>query len=218
MKNLKLKYAWYKNGIAGISDTNTLMKVLPKQKDSVAYKISATSTYKCAFPKSVFSNSVNVKLMYRNITIYCSNDSLFMLNKPVGGQIDWYLNGVKIGTGTNNFIHATKKGAYRAIYKNGTCISDSTNRLVLMSVGIKNNPLKYGSRIYPNPSKDFVSFDSKVNGQLEVLNSIGQVVFKESVEINNSYKLNISKLTPGQYLIMIRTNDLYIQLDKLIVN
>ena len=142
MKNLKLKYAWYKNGIAGTSDTNTFMKVLPKQKDSVAYKISATSTYKCAFPKTVFSNVVNVKLMYRNIVIYCSNDTLFILNKPAGGQIDWYLNGVKIGTGTNNFIHATKKGGYRAIYKNGTCVSDSTNRLVLMSVGIKNNPLK----------------------------------------------------------------------------
>ncbi len=218
MNSLKIKYKWYRNGVFGTADTNSFMKVLPKQKDSVAYKISATTTYKCAFPKTAMSNVVNVKLTYRNIVIYCSNDTLFVLNKPVGGQIDWYLNGVKIGTGNNNFIHATKKGGYRAIYKNGTCVSDSTNRLVLMSVGIKNNPLKYGSRIYPNPSKDFVSFDSKVNGQLEVLNSIGQVVFKESVEINNSYKLNISKLTPGQYLIMIRTNDLYIQLDKLIVN
>jgi len=218
MNSLKIKYKWYRNGVFGTADTNSFMKVLPNQKDSVAYKISATSTYKCAFPKTAMSNIVTVKLTYRNIVIYCSNDTLFVLNKPVGGQIDWYLNGVKIGTGNNNFIHASKKGGYRAIYKNGTCVSDSTNRLVLMSVGIKNNPLKYGSRIYPNPSKDFVNFDSKVNGQLEIVNTIGQVIIKESIEINNSYRLNISKLTSGQYLIMIRTNDSYIQLDKLIVN
>lgn len=218
MKNLKLKYTWYKNGVVGTSDTNTFMKVLPKQKDSVAYKISATSTYKCAFPKTAFSNVVNVKLTYRNIVIYCNLDTLFILNKPAGGQIDWYLNGVKIGTGTNNFIHATKKGGYRAIYKNGNCVSDSTNRVLLMSVGIKNNPLKYGSRFYPNPSKDFVSFDSKVNGQLEVLNTLGQLMMKESIEVNKSYRINISNLTSGEYLIMVRTDDSYIQIDKLLVN
>jgi hypothetical protein len=125
---------------------------------------------------------------------------------------------VKIGTGTNNFIHATKKGGYRAIYKNGNCVSDSTNRVLLMSVGIKNNPLKYGSRFYPNPSKDFVSFDSKVNGQLEVLNTLGQLMMKESIEVNKSYRINISNLTSGEYLIMVRTDDSYIQIDKLLVN
>jgi len=218
MNSLKIKYKWYRNGVFGTADTNSFMKVLPKQKDSVAYKISATSSYKCAFPKTAFSNVVNVKLTYRNIVIYCNLDTLFILNKPAGGQIDWYLNGVKIGTGTNNFIHATKKGGYRAIYKNGSCISDSTNRVLLMSVGIKNNLLKYGSRIYPNPSKDIVSFDSKVNGQLEVLNTLGQLMMKESIEANKSYRFNISNLVPGEYLIMVRTDDSYNQIDKLLVN
>lgn len=218
MNSLKIKYKWYRNGVTGTSDTNSFMKVLPKQKDSVAYKISATTTYKCAIPKTTFSNVLTVKLTYRNIVIYCSNDTLFVLNKPAGGQIDWYLNGAKIGTGTNSFIHATKKGGYRAIYRNGSCMSDSTNRLALMSVGIKSNPLKYGSRIYPNPSNDFVSFESKVNGQIEILNTLGQLLIQKSIEANKSYKFNISNLTPGEYLIMVRTDDSYVQIDKLLVN
>ena len=60
-------------------------------------------------------------------------------------------------------------------------------------------------RIYPNPVKDLLNIDSKVNGLIEIWNSNGQLVMKEMIEANRSYKFNISHLPSGNYLI--RFND-----------
>ena len=61
--------------------------------------------------------------------------------------------------------------------------------------------------VYPNPSNDkvFVTSDIEGEGQAEVTNSIGQVVYSENVKIMD-FHIDVSGFTSGVYFLKINTS------------
>ncbi len=216
MIGMKLKYQWYINGaILTGKDTLTYYKKYKISADSSNFSLKVTSTAKCAVPASVFSNNDAVVLKVKKISIKCSNDTFYVVTKPTGGSVKWFRNGINVGNG--DFYHAKQKGNYNAVYMNSGCNSDSSNRITLLSVGIqKNNQMAFG-KLYPNPAKDWLHWDSKSNGTLELWSINGQICMEQIVEVNKTYKLNVSQLVKGIYTIRLKTNDNRIYIDQIVI-
>jgi len=201
MNNLKIKYKWYKNDVVLTGkDTFSYYKAYNFTQDSASFKIFLTTNEKCAVPQSVYSNKVGVVLKVKKIKIRCSNDTFYVINKPMGGSVKWYKNGTVVGTG--DYFHAKTLGNFYATYTNLGCISDSSNTITLKSVGQNIFNQKYG-RIYPNPVKNDVFFESKSTGVISIWNSVGQLKYSQHVENGQSYKFDISHFSAGIYSIRI---------------
>ncbi len=204
MNALKFKYKWYKNNVVlTAKDTLSYYKAYNLNQDSTTFHVVLSTTEKCAVPQTATSNKAGVVLKVKKIKIRCSNDTMYVVNKPAGGTVKWYKNGLVVGTG--DFYHAKLLGNYYATYTNTGCTSDSSNTINLLSVGNTSVENQFGL-IYPNPVKEVFNFESKASGQLELWSTNGQLVFKEIVEANKSYKFNINHLSNGNYLIKINQN------------
>ena len=71
--------------------------------------------------------------------------------------------------------------------------------------------------MFPNPSNDKISInvDNNEQGNLKIVDIIGNVVFEE--EINSTSEINVSDFKNGIYFVSIETNGVLTQLEKLIV-
>ena len=79
---------------------------------------------------------------------------------------------------------------------------------VANSVSIHENEIE-GLNIYPNPAKDFVTVelaDANNDGQVEILNLLGQVVLTQSLIEGTSSSINITNLKAAVYLIKVTSN------------
>lgn len=72
-------------------------------------------------------------------------------------------------------------------------------------------------KIFPNPSKDFVIVESKVEFNMMIYNNQGQVVMKSKPFEIGKNKINISSLKPGQYFIQMTTKEA-VSKQSLIIN
>lgn len=68
--------------------------------------------------------------------------------------------------------------------------------------------------IYPNPSKNFINIDlnvdKKLDGNLLITNTLGQVVYTNNMKLNdgeNHLKLDISSLNKGVYYLILETGN-----------
>ncbi|PLX05777.1 MAG: hypothetical protein C0596_18975 [Marinilabiliales bacterium] len=61
--------------------------------------------------------------------------------------------------------------------------------------------------VYPNPAHDYIYIENIENNktQIEVYNSTGQKI----IEASNMQKIDISSLTPGLYVVKIKTTGSY---------
>ena len=65
--------------------------------------------------------------------------------------------------------------------------------------------------VFPNPTTheitiNFDNLELNNNTQLQLINSIGQIVFAKNKLINNSETINLSAFPNGQYFILIKSN------------
>jgi antitoxin component YwqK of YwqJK toxin-antitoxin module len=196
-------------------DTLTYYKKYKISADSSNFSLKVTSTAKCAVPASIFSNNDAVVLKHKKISIKCSNDTFYVIGKPTGGTVKWYRNGINVGNG--DFYHAKQKGNYNAVYINSGCNSDSSNKISLMSVGIKDGQSLVYGRLYPNPVKDWLNWDSKSDGMLEIWSMNGQKCMQQIVEVNKSYKLNVSHLAKGIYTVRLKNDENIFYIDQIVI-
>ncbi len=110
-----------------------------------------------------------------------TNDTLTSTS-PFGNQ--WYnQNGILVGD-TNQSLTLTVNGDYYVIVTLNGCVSDTSNVLHVTNVGIGENDKKSNFNIYPNPVTNELIIEAKGNKEkieFEILNSLGQVVFKGSL-------------------------------------
>lgn len=64
-------------------------------------------------------------------------------------------------------------------------------------------------RLYPNPVTDVLSIDNTVEGPvtIQVFSSLGQQVFVQDYSAANTIRLNLASLSPGLYVVNLRTNE-----------
>ena len=96
-------------------------------------------------------------------------------------------------------------GSNDADISNDTINFDVT---VANSVSIQENEIE-GLNIYPNPASDFVTIeltDANNEGQVEILNLLGQVVLTQPLNKDISSRINITNLDAAVYLIKVTSN------------
>ncbi len=64
-------------------------------------------------------------------------------------------------------------------------------------------------RLYPNPVTDVLSIDNTVEGPvtIQIFSSLGQQVFVQDYSAANTIRLNLASLSPGLYVVNLRTNE-----------
>lgn len=105
------------------------------------------------------------------------------------------------------------------VYNN---IDEVWQGLWIDSTGINNRNIS-GMKMYPNPASESVnvtfSAENAENGQISVMNLMGQMVYNSDVEVMEGYNLiniPVKQLNSGIYMVTIRTNT-GISTQKLIV-
>jgi len=86
---------------------------------------------------------------------------------------------------------------------------DNINIHEVFGVGI-NEVNENNISLYPNPFENMITIDSKnIEIQsIQIFSSIGKLVFdKHSSKLSSNYKINLSNLSNGLYVIKITTND-----------
>jgi photosystem II stability/assembly factor-like uncharacterized protein len=121
-------------------------------------------------------------------------------NAPAGNQ--WYLNGSMIPGATSQSHTCIVNGDYFDIVTLNGCSSDTSNIINVTNVGIEFTENNKIFKIYPNPVNDELIIEingTKENTNFEILNSIGQLVFKGN--LLEKTVVNTTTFSPGVYLI-----------------
>ena len=116
----------------------------------------------------------------------CNNGSL----TEIPNEIKYSFTPVKVG---NYAVKVVKNGCYLT----STCYEVKT-------LGTKDFDLENSLKLYPNPTKDFITIEMNAldNAKLKIFDVNGQFIFsKELKTISNT--INISHLTSGVYLFQI---------------
>lgn len=72
--------------------------------------------------------------------------------------------------------------------------------------------------IYPNPSKGKLTIDSPLDGSLVLLNSTGQVVYRQNI-MTGLNQLSLDKLSKGMYIAMVENKSGFVvEIEKIIKN
>lgn len=148
-------------------------------------------------------------------TIFIDNDNIFPATgkQVVNGNlvVDWMMdllsdiNSNKLANVMAKFITADSLGVYNNV-------EEIKQGLWIDPTGIADNTLE-GMKLYPNPATDnlsvAISSNENASADLTIVNLMGQMVYSENVALNegnNLLNVNVSNLTPGVYMINIRTN------------
>ncbi len=109
-------------------------------------------------------------------------------NSPISGE-------------TNQTFEATTNGSYAVEISNGTC-SEVSDCIMIDNVGLSEIE-STNVRIFPNPTSDGVSIKSSTTfTSIEILNAIGEVVYRAKVNNLNNYHLKLPEVK-GLYFIKI---------------
>ncbi len=84
--------------------------------------------------------------------------------------------------------------------------------IMVLNVESKASQLK----VYPNPTKDYVSIESAINGELSIINATGVLIYKADIISSQILRLETNKMESGIYLIKIGYAD-KVEMQKLII-
>ncbi|HKR06989.1 MAG TPA: T9SS type A sorting domain-containing protein [Bacteroidia bacterium] len=182
--------------------------------NSGTYSVQVTDNNGCSNSDNM---TVTVNPLPPPAVIIQQGDSL-VSNSLSGNQ--WYnMNGAIAGA-NNISYHPSASGNYFTIITdvNG-CKSDTSNVIYYSPLGIsylKQN----GFSIYPNPASDFIIINftnTQEKHNITLSNIIGTILSNQYYNSDSGmFKLDVSDLTPGIYMITIKTkSEIYTQ--KLII-
>ncbi|PLX25113.1 MAG: hypothetical protein C0599_01230 [Salinivirgaceae bacterium] len=94
--------------------------------------------------------------------------------------------------------------------------ADFYQEFCLNQTSIKENNLLNTMKIYPNPAKDAISLDFKIeNANVKIMDVSGKVVLSKE-KVNRNEEINVSSLSHGMYFIVLENSSYYIT-DKLVI-
>jgi hypothetical protein len=126
-------------------------------------------------------------------------------------------NGISTITQNYNFVdyNFTQNAYYRLKQVDLDGTFDYSKTIALNTEGSKNKSV---IKSYPNPVSDVLTVETSVaeTSQLEIIDAVGRVVFKQNVESGN-YQISTTDLVKGMYIVRLSNkNDISIQ--KIIKN
>jgi hypothetical protein len=132
-------------------------------------------------------------------------------NIVIAGYFDTYPQG---GNNINNYgggAYAGNWGAYPYLPSGVIIANDMQNGVFLLdarvayTVGISENPKTSSFMMYPNPASDKLTIyvNSGAQHNIEITNSLGQLIGNYSVESQKSVQLDVSDLQSGSYIVSV---------------
>jgi hypothetical protein len=227
------QYQWYKNGIPVIGAIDSLWGSPYLTNLDTIYCVLINGTT-CTTAAADTSNKIAVHMspnqiptvtvgsypfawvLGQNMTYYAN-----VLNAGTNPTYQWYLNGnILVGetgaTYSSNALISTDVLSV-TVTSNAPCAIPNTangdwNAILSLSVNTAGQVVD-DLKLYPNPnngtfnvSGSFGDMTGVKDGSVEVLNAVGQVVFKESTTINNGKidkQVRISDIAAGVYIIRV---------------
>ncbi len=158
------------------------------------------------------TDATTTKLANSNTSVTHTSD-----NAAASGSKTWSFDWTAPAEGTGD---VTFFGAFNAANGNSSSSGDViyTSQLAVSeaTVGIKDNNSVYIS-IYPNPTSNFISFNSKnLIKSISIFDISGKQVVNVSKINNNFKKINLDILAEGNYFVKI-IGDNYIKTEKIII-
>jgi len=201
-----LWYIWFVDNI-GLSAGKSTIKF---PASSLTYINNGNSSGKMSTQIARDGNTRSVSTEYR-AKMRIENESLDMDRGVIGYNI--YRDGELITptsvTDTTYKDVVPSNGTYcyvvKAIHEgyNGATFESapSNEACKKVNVGIVDNP-SANLKVYPNPAKDFVNVETTQDiRSIEMINYLGQSVFKQAVDGKGVYKINTRQLESGIYFV-----------------
>lgn len=151
-----------------------------------------------------------------------------MLSTYSSGTMTWYHNNVNSYVGgtlipgaTDTSYHPTMLGYYYAIANNFNCPSLPSNIIYISLLDVENVGRSSAVNIYPNPTTGIISLDWKTttvsNMNINVYNSIGQVVVRDVINNKSHHEVDLSALPNGNYYLELRDGEGKYNTNKIIL-
>jgi len=136
-----------------------------------------------------------------------STSGLLLNASPTGAAYQWIqCNPYAVIPGaTNQTYTVSANGDYAVVVTQNGC-SDTSNCITVSNVGMNEFEIK-GISVYPNPThnKFIISSDNSFqNASLQLLNALGQVVYKQEDISGVVLEVDISKFATGLYTLELR--------------
>lgn len=134
---------------------------------------------------------------------------------PVANVVyQWYYNNTPIANTNSNQIQAQSgNGSYYVHITSlfdQSCIAQSQPVILSCATGLEDNGLLSKILIYPNPTQSLIHIqvDNSViqNYDVDILNSIGQLMYVVKSEKQNNLEVNLSDWNSGVYIIRMKTH------------
>jgi hypothetical protein len=117
---------------------------------------------------------------------------------------------------TNQSYTATADGSYAVIVTVGSC-SDTSACEVIIGMGISSASSEGAVSMYPNPNNGSFVVSSTVDGQFTIVNAVGQEIMKFELNQANNYRINVSNLGAGVYIMSGYSNGKFVS-QRFVVN
>ena len=132
--------------------------------------------------------------------VYYSEDNAQSWTDITSNINSTQINGAGLFVSPTGYLFASPSNS--GVYRSVDPVTNSTVSLEDIS------EISGAFSVYPNPANDqiFISSDVEADGKVEVLNSIGQVVYSENMKSMN-FNIDVSGFTNGMYILKIKTTN-----------
>ncbi len=198
-------YQWMING-ASIGTNSDSLTVNSFNLGDVV-KCTITTNNACATTPTATANfTVNTGAAVATASI----NVLTLTAYPAGAtSYQWYdcTNNVIINGATNQTYSVTVNGSYAVIITSGSCSTDTSNCIVVSTVGLKDNIANAAVRLYPNPNNGVFTLD--INNEVadvQIVDVLGNEVYAAK-HTKGTTTLNLSDVASGVYFIKVNSNN-----------
>ncbi|MBC7864652.1 MAG: T9SS type A sorting domain-containing protein, partial [Bacteroidia bacterium] len=200
-------YQWMLNGVNTGSNSPSFTANNFNNADVV--NCTLTSNENCLNQPGANSMQIIVAIDSVPATPFITQAGTLLSSSAATGN-QWYLDGVLIPGEVNQFCSVIQDGSYTVISSNGNCSSASSVPVVFVTTKIESVTDGNLFSVYPNPSEGNFTFsfsaNTKTNYKIELKNSIGQLIYSETlIDFTGKFSktLNVAEYGKGIYSISI---------------
>lgn len=205
-------YQWLRNGVPISGATAASYEAGVTGSYVVSISLGPNNAISDPVQVTVNSNPTAVITPLGNTTILQGDSVILNGSTGVGYSYQWYLNGTAITGATASSFTAYSAGNYELEVYNG-CYAVSATVTVNTITGL-NERENNDYRVYPNPSTGAFIIESTFEGDLKIINHLGQEVQSVSLkQVKNEVVINEN----GVYLLLITDKSGNLKTDRVLI-